>query len=751
MTTRHHRLDSAHQTQVWTTPDGCMPELLYWGDPLPADTDLGALARALTPPLPHGGLDVPERVAWWPEPGRGFTDAPGLALRRGERHLYTALELQAATPEADGWCFDLHEPRAGLAVRLRLTLHAASGVISADSCLTNTGVDDLAVDHLASVVLAVPRRLRERLAFTGRWAAEFQAAREPIGRGSWVQESRVGRSSHHAHPALVLMEAGTDATRGEAWSVQLAWSGNHRLQLQPLRHGGLQLQAGELLLPGELVLRPGATATMATVHLCRSGQGLADLGRRWQRFVRDRVLPPRRGPRPVQFNTWEATYFDHDADRLMALARRAAELGVERFVLDDGWFAGRRHDRAGLGDWTPCPQRYPHGLAPLAEHCRALRMSFGLWVEPEGVSRDSALFRAHPEWVLGLPGGGPPLDQPLGRHQFVLDLGRPEVQEHLHATLAALLRSAPIDCLKWDMNRDMTHAAGADGRAGARRHVQGLYTLIDRLRAEFPALEIETCASGGARADLGILRRTTRVWVSDCNDPLERLPMQRTLLTLLPAETMGVHVGDARSHTTGRTSAMPMRTLAMLLGHAGVEADLLRLGDDEALPLRHAIAWYRENRRWLADATVVALDHDDPAVVAMLALADDGSRGVVTLAAVARLADAVPPPLRMPGLDPDTSYRITVHPAWPVESRNGKTPAGLFSGGGDRVGDAADRGDRRGDRRGDEPLLLAGAALAQAGLALPILLPGTGLLLQLDRVARPTAAQPPTRSGSGTS
>jgi len=703
-------LDGDDQTQVWMCPRRRMPQLLYWGDTLPLGCDLEALARAAQPPLPHGGLDVEEVPSWLPEPGRGFTDAPGLVLRRGERLLYTQFVLREAVPGAGAWTFTLEDADAGLTLTLQIALHAGSGVFSADVSLCNEGAEALMVDHLATLVLPVPGHFGERLSLGGRWAAEFQAVREPLGAAGWQQESRVGRSSHHAYPGLVLMAPGTDATQGETWGWQLAWSGNHRLLVQHRRLGGWQVQAGELLLPGEVTLQPGEACRAPTLHLARSASGLRALSLRWHRFIRDAVLPPTRGPRRVQFNTWEATYFNHGAERLRALAERAAVLGVERFVLDDGWFADRHDDRAGLGDWVPCPERYPKGLGPLAAHCQALGLQFGLWVEPEGVSPGSALHRAHPSWVMGVPR----LVQPLGRHQLVLNLGIAEARDHLFRQLSALLRGAPIDFLKWDMNRDMTHAAGPDGRAAARAHVSGLYRLIDDLRQAFPALEIETCASGGARADLGMLRRCTRVWVSDCNDPVERQRSQRALLHFLPPEVMGVHVGDARSHTTGRVTDMALRTLNGLFGHLGAEADLLSLSTAEADQLAAAIAVYKTERGWLHQAWVTPIDHPDPGLMATQALSTDGRQGLVAIVAVDRPRDAVPAPLRLPGLIPGANYRVHVHLLWRPDPKHAKRSAGLFLA--------------------EESLVLPGAALAGHGLALPVMLPGSGWLLQIERL-----------------
>jgi alpha-galactosidase len=716
--TAFYRLDADNATMVWMSVRAQILQLLYWSERLAHDVDLQSLALAAQPVLPHGGLDVPEVISWLPEAGRGFTDHPGIALQRNRCRLETQFEVTLATPLGDGWDIELHDAKGEVGLTLHLRVERASGVFTASASVQNLGVTELQVDDLASIVVPVPARFRSRLSMAGRWTHEFQSDHAPIGSDAWLQESRVGRTSHHAFPGVVLMtsHAVADGTAlaepGEHWGVQLAWSGNHRLLLQPSRLGSRQLQVGELLLGGEVSLMPGQRHNSPIAYLVRDGASLAGLSLRWHRFIRQTLLRKPRYPRPVQFSTWEATYFNHDAQRLAALATQAALAGTERFVLDDGWFVGRVDDRSGLGDWQPCPVRYPNGLAPLARHCEALGMQFGLWVEPEGVNENSHLFRAHPEWVLG--GSGPA--QPLGRNQYVLNLGLAEVRSHLFESLSTLLNSAPIAFLKWDMNRDITHAYGADGRAGTRAHVVGLYALMDRLRAAFPLLEIESCASGGARADLGMVARCDRIWVSDCNDPLARQTSQQGFLRLLPPEMMGSHVGDAVSHTTQRNASIALRTLNSLLSHMGVETDLSAMPLQDFEHLQAAIAIYKAERSWLHAGATVPLHHPDPSLLALMACAGDGNRALVCVMAKELSCHAILAPLCMPagvGLTHNATYRVSLHPLWLPATFYAKQVSAFHQG-----------------QAVDLPL----QALTSDGISLPPLLPGQGILLQLDRV-----------------
>ncbi|MDE2487248.1 MAG: alpha-galactosidase, partial [Alphaproteobacteria bacterium] len=513
------RLDGGGQSLVVAVRSG-RPQIAYWGPGLPGKAP-PMDARLLERAVPHGMLDQGEAFDLLPEAGGGFTGHPAAAFHRPDGGFVSQMSAEGLERQGQAARVRLVDPRAGLGVDLEIELDAATGVVGFRSTLRNRSDQPLSLDWLSAV--ALPATGDELLAFGGRWAREFDARRLALPPGAWTSESRTGRTSHHAPPFLVIGEPGFGDDHGELLGLHLAWSGDHRLLAERLRDGRIQVQAGELFWPGEVTLAPGEAYATPWLYAARSDAGLNGLSERLHPFVRDRILGGRlRGKsRPVHFNTWEAVYFRHEPAELAALAELAAEVGAERFVLDDGWFKGRNDDTTSLGDWTPDPVKYPQGLGPLVDHVRAQGLEFGLWVEPEMANADSELLRAHPDWVLGEPGRV----QPLGRGQYVLDLTRSEVSEAIFRQLDALLSAQPIAYLKWDMNRDLTHPASG-GRPASRAQVLAVYALMDRLRAAHPTVEIESCASGGGRADYEILRRTDRIWTSDCNDPLERQSIQ---------------------------------------------------------------------------------------------------------------------------------------------------------------------------------------------------------------------------------
>lgn len=701
------RLDGGGDTLVFSADAGEPPALVYWGAALPPGVDLSAVATLAQRPVPHGMLDGGERLDLVPDAGRGFTGRPLADLHRSGRLVVSQFAVDALACDPASARITLVDALAGLRLEVSVAIDAATGVVSFRNRLTNLGEDGLAVDWLAAVALPLPHE--EVLAFEGRWANEGRTYRQRVPGGLWSSENRTGRTSHHAPPFLVAGEPGFDDRQGSALGLHLSWSGNHRTFVERLRDGRVQVQAGELFLPGEMILAPGEAYETPTAYVARSASGLNGLSDRFHPFVRDSILSGRLAgkPRPVHFNTWEAIYFDHDPAVLSDLVRHAAAAGVERFVLDDGWFRGRNSDRLGLGDWTADPMKYPDGLAPLISQVEAAGMQFGLWVEPEMANADSDLLRAHPDWALGAVGRV----QPLGRGQHVLDLTRQEVFDAVLAQLDALLREHAISYLKWDMNRDLTHPVSRE-RPVVHRQTLAVYALIDALRTKHPGVEIETCASGGGRADYEILKRTDRIWPSDCNDPVDRQSIQRAFSLFFPPEVMGAHVGPRSSHTTGRETSMDLRAWTALFGHFGIEADLRVLTDSERSTLQAVIAVYKRSRSLLHGGRTVRLKHADAGMTAMMVVDDDGA--LVSAAQVATPATAALDPVRLAGLEREARYAARLlNPSRHAERAMKVAPHTLTG----------------------ETFETSGELLMTSGLPLPVLRAGEISVFRLERLA----------------
>lgn len=698
------RIDGAALTLVLAGCETGAPWLVFLGPRLRDDEDLAALVQAATTGRHGSQPDVPQPHGLLPEAGRGGMGRPALALRRGDTALSTA--FGPATIEASPAALHVRMADAcnGLALAIDWTI-GAGDVVRAGVTLTNTGTSPLAIDHLASLALPLPAWADEATQFAGRWAAEMQAVTAPIT-GTQASASRGGRPGFGGGNWLVAQDqgagAGVDAGWGRMIGFHLAWSGDHDRLLERHADGSASVQIGCRLDPGEVVLAPGESFTTPQALFAFSAAGRNGLRRAFHAHLRADVLPGRAawGPRKVHLNSWEALAFDLDETRVLELITAAADLGVERFVLDDGWFSGRRDDTTSLGDWTPDTARFPSGLAPIAAACAARGLDFGLWVEPEMVSPDSDLYRRHPDWCLHVPGQ----PRPTQRHQLVLDLTRPEVADHIFETLDRLLTNQPIAYLKWDHNRELFPTAG-------KGHAQALavLALLDRLRAAHPALEIESCASGGGRVDFAILQRCHRIWASDNNDPGERLRINAAWGQFLPPEIIGSHVGPSPNPVTGRRTPMDFRAKVALFGHMGVEADPAAMTAGERAVLAAHIAVYKTWRDVIHGGEMREIGFSEPGLWGSLAIAADGRRALA-LATSTRLSAAhYAEPLRLTGLDPAARYTIRL-----IEP-------------GPRVRLLADPEIWR---RG---LTLSGPALAETGLRLPLALPDTAWLIALER------------------
>ena len=689
---------------VLDLPADALPAVLHWGADLgeaPGDV-LRDLAQEVRPLL-ENSVDVPVRTSVLPEQSAGWAGTPGLLGHRGgdawsTRFAGTTYDVDAAARRVSARAAD---PAAGLELLVELEL-TGSGLLRARASLTNTGPGPFAVEQLA-LALPVPPVAAEVLDQAGRWARERAPQRRAITVGTHLRENRRGRTGADAATVLLAAEAGAGFRSGEVWGLHVASSGNHRCAVERSASGRTLLWGGELLLPGEVVLEPGATYGTPELYATH-GAGLDAAAARFHDHLRARPHHPR-SPRPVTLNTWEAVYFDHDLPRLLELAERAAEVGAERYVLDDGWFRHRRGDDAGLGDWYVDEGVWPRGLHPLVDRVRALGMQFGLWFEPEMVNPDSDLARAHPEWILRT-GGRMPLE---ARRQQVLDLANPDAHAHVRERLSALVTEYGIDFLKWDHNRDLVDAGSSvTGRAGVHAQPLAVYRLLDELRAAHPGLEVESCSSGGARVDLGILERTDRVWASDCIDPHERQAIQRWTAQLLPPELVGAHVGAPRSHTTGRHATLAFRAATALFGHLGIEWDLTRASAAERAELAEWVALHKRFRPLLHSGRTVRVDAPLPGVEAHGVVAADGGEALFCLVVLDRPLTWPPGLVRLPGLDPERTYRVA--PAGP-----GARPA-------------ADADAPAWQRRDG---LATGRTLAAVGLQVPPLPPDSAALVHL--------------------
>ncbi|WP_442906422.1 alpha-galactosidase [Kineococcus sp. NBC_00420] len=635
------------------------PTLVHWG------ADLGDLSEAALADLVTSGrtaranndLDVPQPTRLLPEQAWGWNGRPGLSGHRAGTAWSTRFVPTGALVEerSDGGrlVLDTADPEAGLALTLELEL-LPSGLLRHRATLTNTGEGDYEVADLA-LALPVPPVATEIFDLAGRWAKERVPQRRPLVFGAHVRENRRGRTGPDAPLVLAVGTRGFGFRDGEVWATHTAFSGNHRSSVEKLSSGTTTLAAGELLLPGEVRLAPGAQYRTPWVFGAWSADGLDGMAARFHQYLRSRPHHPST-PRPVVVNTWEAVYFDLDLEKLLALARAAAEVGAERYVLDDGWFRHRRRDDAGLGDWYVDEGVWPQGLHPLVDGVRALGLEFGLWVEPEMVNPDSDLVRAHPDWVLQT-GGRTPLPS---RQQQVLDLGNPAAFAHVLERLDALLTEYDIAYFKWDHNRDLLEAgSGPSGAAGVHAQTLAVYRLLDELRARHPGVEIESCSSGGLRVDLEILEHTDRVWGSDCIDPLERQQIQRWTTQLVPPELIGSHVGASPSHTTHRSSDLSFRAGTALFASFGIETDITRLEPAERAELASWVALYKELRGLLHTGTVVRCDDHDPSFQVHGTVAGDGSDALFAVVQLSTPDASVPGRVRLPGLLPDAQYEVS--------------------------------------------------------------------------------------------
>jgi len=673
----------------------------HWGAPILGQNHDIALASRVS--IANSSWDEPQLPGLMRESARGFLGRPTLSGHRNGKAWSTKFEVTDFHHQGNHCAVTLRDFHAELEVIVTFDLDAF-GVLIQKATVKNIGNSDYVLNEFIHW-LPLPREATQTLDFAGRWSNERQPQRRDIQIGTWVRESREGRSGHNFSIADIALTAQTSFQSGSAWATSIAWSGNSHYLVERGFEGQQSIGAGELLLAGEVILKGNESYEAPALFAVYSNKGLDGVSAAFHSHLRAREIHPKR-PRPLTLNMWEALYFDHDEAKIRALVDVASEIGVERVVLDDGWFHSRRNDRSGLGDWVIDPAVWPNGLTPVIEYINSKGIEFGLWFEGEMVNPDSDLYRAHPEWILHEGDRTPP----LWRHQLVLDLGHEEAYKHVLEQTSSLLTAHNIVYIKWDHNRVLVDA-GHLGAAGVRRQTQAIYRLFAELKKRHPGLEIESCASGGARIDLGVIDYVDRFWTSDNNDALERQTIQRWTSQVIPPEMLGTHIGPTHGHQTGRTLELSMRAITALFGHAGIEWNITQATAEERANLATWARYYKDNRALLHSGKSVRIDYPDEHGYLYGAISADTKKSIFAYVQLTPTVTIHPASLKFAGLDAAANYLVkAVYPA-------GKprfmliTPPQWMDG-----------------------ITMSGSALATIGVSAPILAPANAVLIEITKL-----------------
>jgi alpha-galactosidase len=652
-------LETEHTSYVLGRDSQGQIQHIYWGARVARDEDFGT-AR---PRDGHSSFD----------PGEGEEFPAWGGLRYAEPCLKATfdggvrdvvLAYSSHEVSADTLVLKLKDIRQDLFVELTYRVFPEYDLIRKSARIVNRTGKPLVVESAQSGTWRLPQGEGYRLSYlSGRWASETQLVREPIHPGKKVLESRRGNTSHHANPWFAVDYRGeADERHGRVWFGAIGWSGNWKLTVEQDSAQQVSVTGGYNDFDFAYPLKPGEALETPPFYGGFTANGFGEASRTLHRFVRRELLPDHARPhvRPVLYNSWEATTFAVTEAGQKELAAKAAKIGVEMFVMDDGWFGQRNDDRAGLGDWYVNAKKFPNGLEPLIDHVHGLGMKFGLWVEPEMVNPDSDLYRKHTDWAMHFPGR--PSSE--ARNQLVLNLARDDVKEYIFGVLDKLASENQLDFFKWDMNRHFSEPGWPEAPESERKeiwvkYVYNLYDIIDRLRARHPALEIESCSGGGGRVDLSILKRVDQVWTSDNTDAYDRLRIQEGFSSAYPAKTMMAWVTDV-PNMNGRSTPLKYRFLVAMQGSLGIGANLNRWSDADYTLAKEMLARYKGIRGTVQQGKLYRLASPrEGDFTANQYVAEDGKQAVLFAFLRSQQYDRPAPAVYLDGLDENATYRVT--------------------------------------------------------------------------------------------
>ena len=551
----------------------------------------------------------------------------------------------------------------GIDVDLIYSVFEDEDVITRSVSVKNAGDRDIRLTKVYSACIDMDDEDFEMLTLHGSWARERQIERRPIAYGKQSVSSLRGESSHQDHPFMAWMTKGTDQTTGDVYGMHFVYSGNFIAQIEKSQFDSIRAVMGIHSEGFEWWLTPGETFTAPEVVLTYSHDGLGQMTRNLHDFYRCHMIRSRylHQKRPVLINNWEATYFDFDTDKLLAIAKSAAEHGIEMLVMDDGWFGHRNDDATSLGDWFVNENKIKGGLKHLVDEVNKLGLKFGIWMEPEMISPDSELYRKHPDWAFAVP----ERTATLSRNQYVLDLSRKEVRDYVYECVHNVISSANIEYVKWDMNRQLTDIGSVEfteDRQGelAHRYVLGVYELQERLVNDFPDLLLENCSGGGARFDPGMPYYSPQIWCSDDTDAIERLSIQEGTELIYPLSTMGAHVSDCPNHTVGRSTPFMTRAHVALAGTFGYELDITKISEEERAMIPEQVSMYHKYNDLVREGDYyrVASYRENGLYDCWMVVAKDKSEALVTYVQVLGRPNVHSRKIKLLGLDVTAGYRL---------------------------------------------------------------------------------------------
>jgi alpha-galactosidase len=665
------RLDGGNVTYAFGVNEHGELQAIYWG---------GRIGAADAIPSAHSNPEVasfdspytttPQEYASW---GAGLFTEPALKITfaDGNRdlvlHFVNAKQLDAHSLE-----ILLKDISREIYLTLSYSIDSESGILARSAVIENKERQPVRIEQAAAAQWTLPPA-RYTLSFlTGRWAGEWTLNQEPIIGGERVIESRRGTTGHQANPWFAISRDASQSTsgpivadeeHGEVWFGALAWSGSWRITIEHDQRDSVRVTGGFNPFDFAYKLKPGEKLETPVFYGGYSDHGLGGASRLLHHFENAHILPqaPDPKPRPVIYNSWEATEFNVDEPGQMALAEKAASLGVDRFVMDDGWFGQRKNDHAGLGDWYVNKEKFPNGLKPLIDKVHALGMDFGLWVEPEMVNPDSDLYRKHPDWVLSFPGR----PRSESRNQLVLNLARPDVRDYVEGFLDKLLTENDIAFLKWDYNRNWAEPGWDQVPVDEQKRVyvefiRNLYSILGDLRTKHPKIEIESCSGGGGRVDLGILRYTDEVWPSDNTDPFDRLEMQDGFSYAYTPQIMMAWVTDSPHWLNGRATPLAYRLLSSMQGSLGIGANLNRWSAEDFATAKRLISAYHSVQRTIVRGDLYRLisPRDGSEFSCTETVSSDKKQAVVLAFSHSTRKGRGFPLLQLQGLDPDAEYKL---------------------------------------------------------------------------------------------